>query len=75
MTVAGEGTGLRAIVSGAAYRESPEWGPGGIVFTEFGADGRGALVLVDPEGGNRRTLLTVGAGFELGGTRWLPPLR
>jgi len=72
MTVSADGTALTTIVSGPAYRESPDWGPGGIVFTERGADGRSAIVLVDPDGGNRRTLLTVGPGYELGGTRWLP---
>ena len=74
MTVSADGTGLRAIVTGPAYRESPDWGPGGIVFTETGSDGRTAIVRVDPDGSNRRTLVTAGAGFELGGTRWLPPL-
>lgn len=72
MTVASNGTDLRAIVSGPEYRESPDWGPGGIVFSETAADGRTSIVRVDPDGGNRRTLLTAGAGFELGGTRWLP---
>jgi Tol biopolymer transport system component len=73
MTIGADATELRAIVSGAAYRESPDWGPGGIVFTERADDGRSSIVLVDPDGGNRRVLLTVGAGVELGGTRWLPP--
>jgi hypothetical protein len=72
MAVSADGTGLRTVVSGPAYRESPDWGPGGIVFTERGADGRTAVVLVDPDGGNRRVLLTVATGYELGGTRWLP---
>ncbi len=72
MTVAADGTNLRTIVSGAAYRESPDWGPRGIVFAETGADGRSEIVIVDAEGANRRTVLTVGAGVELGATRWLP---
>ena len=72
MTVSADGTALRAIVSGPEYRESPDWGPGGIVFTEIAADGRSSIVLVNPDGSNRRTLLTLGAGVELGGTRWLP---
>ena len=72
MTIAANATDLRTIVSGAAYRESPDWGPGGIVFTERAADGRSSVVVVDPDGGNRRVLLTVGSGVELGGTRWLP---
>jgi Tol biopolymer transport system component len=72
MTINANATDLRTIVTGPAYRESPDWGPGGIVFTERGADGRSSIVLVDPDGGNRRVLLTVGAGVELGGTRWLP---
>ena len=72
MTVRADGTALTTIVSGPAYRDAPEWGPRGIVFTETGSDGRTEIVIVDPDGSNRRTVLTVGAGVELGATRWLP---
>jgi hypothetical protein len=72
MTVGADATGLRTIVSGAAYRDAPDWGPRGIVFAETGSDGRTELVIVDPDGANRRPVVTVGSGVELGGARWLP---
>jgi len=72
MTVSVDGTGLTTIVSGAAYRDAPDWGPRGIVFTETGPDGRSEIVIVNPDGGNRRAILAVGAGVDLGAARWLP---
>ena len=72
VTVRADGTGLTTIASGPAYRDAPDWGPRGIVFAETGSDGRTEIVVVDPDGANRRTVLTVGAGVELGATRWLP---
>jgi WD40 repeat protein len=72
MTVRPDGTGLRTIVSGPAFRDAPDWGPRGIVFTETGSDGRSEIVIVDPDGANRRAILTVGASVDLGAPRWLP---
>jgi Tol biopolymer transport system component len=72
MTVATDGTALTSIASGPAFRDAPDWGPNGIVFTETAADGHSEVVIVDADGSNRRTVLTVGAGFELGAARWLP---
>lgn len=72
MTVRADGTGLTTIVSGPAYRDAPDWGPRGIVFSETGSDGRTEIVIVDPDGSNRRPLLTVGSGVDLGAARWLP---
>jgi hypothetical protein len=72
VTVSADGANPRTIVSGPAYREAPSWGPGGIVFTERAADGSTSIVVVDPEGANRRVVLTAGPGFELGNARWLP---
>jgi hypothetical protein len=72
MAIASDGTGLRTVVSGAAFRDAPDWGTRGIVFAESGADGRSEIVIVDADGANRRSILTVGAGVELGATRWLP---
>ena len=72
MRVSSDGTGLATIVSGAAYRDAPDWGPRGIVFTETGLDGRSEIVIVNPDGSNRRAILTVAAGVELGAARWLP---
>ena len=72
MTVAADGTGLATIVSGAAYRDAPDWGPRGIVFTETGPDGRSEIVIVDAAGANRRSVLSVAAGVEIAAARWLP---
>jgi hypothetical protein len=72
MTVRADGTGLTTIVSGPAYRDAPDWGLHGIVFAETGADGRTELVVVDPDGSNRRSIVTVGAGVDLAAARWLP---
>ena len=72
MTVRADGTGLTTLVSGPAYRDAPEWGPRGIVFTETGSDGRTEIVIVDPDGSNRRAVVTVGSGVDLGAPRWLP---
>jgi hypothetical protein len=72
MTVRADGTGLATIVSGAAHRDAPDWGPRGIVFTETGSDGRSEVVIVDPDGSNRRPIVTVGSGVDLGAARWLP---
>jgi len=72
MTISADGTGLRTIVTGAAYRDAPDWGPRGIVFAETGPDGRSELVIVDAGGANRRGIVSVGAGVELGAARWLP---
>jgi hypothetical protein len=72
MTVRADGTGLATIVSGPAYRDAPDWGPRGIVFTERGSDGRAEIVIVDPDGGNRRPIVTVGSAVDLGAPRWLP---
>jgi hypothetical protein len=72
MTVAPDGTGLTTIVSGPAFRDAPDWGPRGIVFTETGPDGRSQIIIVDPDGGNRRTVLTVAPGAEIAAARWLP---
>ena len=47
LTVAADGSNLRTIVSGPAYREAPSWGPGGIVFTERAGDGATSIVVVD----------------------------
>lgn len=72
MSVSADGTGLRTIVSGPAYRDAPDWGPRGIVFAETGPDGRTEIVIVDANGANRRVILTVGSGVDIGSPRWLP---
>lgn len=72
MKVGTDGSGLTTIVSGPASRDAPDWGPRGIVFVETGPDGRSEIVIVDADGGNRRSILTVAAGVDIGSARWLP---
>lgn len=72
MTVSADGTGLTTIAAGPAFRDAPDWGTRGIVFTETGADGRTELVILNPDGSNRRAILTVGANVDMGAARWLP---
>jgi Tol biopolymer transport system component len=72
MTIRADGTALTTIVSGPAYRDAPDWGPRGIVFTETGSDGRTEIVIVDPDGSNRRSVLTAASGVDIAAPRWLP---
>ena len=60
-----------AIVSGGgAFRSSPDWGPGGIIYVETAGAGP-QLVLVNETGGNRRVLVTGPLGFEIAYPRWI----
>jgi Tol biopolymer transport system component len=60
------------IVSGPAFRDAPDWGPDGIAFAESdGAQSR--LVIVAPDGSNRRVPVTLPAGSSLSSVRWLAP--
>lgn len=71
MTAHLDGTNLTTIVTGAAYRGAPDWGPKGIVFPEV--DGTSArLVLVQPDGSGRQVLVTLGSSFDISYPRWLP---
>jgi Tol biopolymer transport system component len=72
MIVNNDGTGLQAIASGPVYRGAPDWGSQGIVFAEASATGAGlSLVLMQPDGSGRRTLVSVPAGRDLDLPRWL----
>jgi dipeptidyl aminopeptidase/acylaminoacyl peptidase len=72
MTVRLDGSNLRAIASGPAYRGAPDWGPAGIVFPEVDtAAGTSALVVVQGDGSGRQVPVTVGASFALSFPRWL----
>ncbi|HLA79435.1 MAG TPA: hypothetical protein VJU18_17810 [Vicinamibacteria bacterium] len=62
---------LSTVASGPAYRGAPDWGSAGIVFTEADADGA-RLVVVQPDGSDRRVLLAVAPSFDLQNPRWLP---
>lgn len=58
------------IVSGPAFRSVPDWGPDGIAFAENdGSQSR--LVIVAPDGSNRRVPVTLPAGATLSSVRWL----
>ncbi len=72
MTMAFDGVPPRLIAgSPNVYRGAPDWGPNGIVFPEFdGSQWR--LVLIAPDGSNRRALVTLPAGQRLTSVRWLP---
>jgi hypothetical protein len=71
-TVKTDGTGLTQIVTGPAYRGAPDWSAQGIVFPEADpATGRFSLVVVQPDGSGRRTVLTLDPGFILSNPRWL----
>ena len=71
MTAKLDGTGLTTLVTGAAFRGAPDWGPKGIVFPE--ADATSArLVLVQGDGSGRQVLVTLGSSFDISYPRWLP---
>ena len=72
MTVRTDGTALTTILSGAAWRDAPDWGTHGIVFSESADDGRTQIVIINPDGSNRRAIVSVPSGVELGSARWLP---
>jgi hypothetical protein len=71
LTVTTGGAAPTPIASGPRYRGAPDWGPLGIVFEEIDEAGRANVVVVDPDGSNRRTLATAGAGLALSHPRWL----
>jgi hypothetical protein len=72
LTVAVDGTGLSPVATGARFRGTPAWGPQGIVFPEIDpATGEPSLIVAQPHGSGRRTVLTLGAGYVLSSPRWL----
>jgi Tol biopolymer transport system component len=74
LTVRTDGTDLRVIASGAAFRGAPDWGTQGILFNEIDvAAGTSALVLLQPDGSGRRVLVTAGAAVDLSFPRWFAP--
>jgi hypothetical protein len=75
LAVNNDGTNLRPIAVGGAWRSAPDWNlDGSIVFAESDvATGIPRLVQVDADGSNRRILLSLAAGFRLDFPRWLRP--
>jgi dipeptidyl aminopeptidase/acylaminoacyl peptidase len=71
MTARLDGSAMTTIVTGAAFRGAPDWGPKGIVFPE--SDSASArLVLVQGDGSGRQVLVTLGSSFDISYPRWLP---
>ena len=71
MTARLDGTGLTTLVTGAAFRGAPDWGPKGIVFPEVDSTSA-RLVLVQGDGSGRQVLVTLGSSFDISYPRWLP---
>jgi len=71
LTVAADGSGLAVLASGPAFRGAPDWGPQGILFAEMDT-GTSELVVIQPDGSGRRTIVSVPAGMEISHPRWLP---
>ena len=64
-------TGAEAvIVAGPAFRDAPDWGPGGIAFVESDATSS-RLVVVAADGTGRRVPVTLPAGTRMSSARWL----
>jgi Tol biopolymer transport system component len=73
MTVKTDGSALSVVATGPAFRGAPDWGVQGIVFAEVDvAAGTSQLVVVQPDGTGRRSLLSVPATLDISNPRWLP---
>jgi Tol biopolymer transport system component len=71
--VVNDGTGLTVLTSGNVYRGAPDWGDQGITFQETDpATSRSYIVVINPDGSNRRLPLTAASTVELNFPRWLP---
>ena len=71
MTARLDGTGLTTLVTGAAFRGAPDWGPKGIVFSEIDSTSA-RLVVIQGDGSGRQVLVTLGPSFDISYPRWLP---
>ena len=71
MTARLDGTGLTTLVTGAAFRGAPDWGPKGIVFSEIDS-ASARLVVIQGDGSGRQVLVTLGPSFDISYPRWLP---
>jgi Tol biopolymer transport system component len=72
MTVRTNRTSLTTIASGPVSRSAPDWGPKGVVFSEVDrVSGLARLVVVQPDGSDRRVLATLN-GYDIASPRWLP---
>ncbi len=67
-----DGSQIRPLVSGSAFRGAPDWRAGGIAFPERDpGTGQYSLVVVQPDGSGRRVVVTLPPGFVLSYPRWL----
>jgi len=72
LTIGLDGSGLRTVASGPAFRGAPDWGSGGIAFPEIDAtSGQPSLVIIQPDGTGRRAILTLGPNYVISNPRWL----
>lgn len=58
------------VVTGPAFRDAPDWGPGGIAFVERDATAS-RLVIVAADGTGRHVPVTLPAGTRMSSARWL----
>lgn len=73
LAIDADGSNLRSLATGAAWRGAPDWGPDGtIVFAEIDpATDVPSLVRINADGSGRVTMLSLAAGFRLDSPRWL----
>jgi hypothetical protein len=63
---------LTPVATGPIFRGAPDWGARGILFTEIDLAAREArVVVIQPDGSDRRVLLTQPATTLIGTARWL----
>jgi WD40 repeat protein len=73
MTVRADGTGPAVVATGSAFRGAPDWGLDGIIYNEVDPiAGTSELVVIQPDGTGRRSLLSIPAVLEIANPRWLP---
>lgn len=76
MTALADGTNLRTVASGPAFRGAPDWSAQGIVFPEAdAAAGTMTLVAVAADGTNRRVILSAPGTVTISNPRWLTETR
>jgi hypothetical protein len=73
LTVRTDGSAQAVVASGPEFRGAPDWGPEGIVYNEVDPiAATSELVVVQPDGTGRRSLLSIPAVLEITNPRWLP---
>jgi hypothetical protein len=72
MTVKVDGSDLRTLVTGPAFRGAPDWGSRGVVFVETdAAANESRLVVVQADGTGRTVLHKEAADFLMAAPRWI----